>query len=88
MLCPKNVSGSPAHGRRAVAIPSASPAMLVTAGSPRRSWRPGYWTASTSTPRRPGPAGADSSWDSGKKKGAEPPACGKQTSRLAGSATG
>ncbi len=49
MLWPKRSRGRSVHGRRTGVIRSASSAMLVAHGSVRRSWRPGYCTASTST---------------------------------------
>jgi hypothetical protein len=73
MLCPKKASGRPASGRTAGKIASARSARLSMLGSARRSWRPGYCTAETSTD-------GDSAVETGKKKLAEPPACGKQTS--------
>ncbi len=81
MLCPNSASGRSSRWRSASRIWSARSGMLSTAGSWRRSWRPGYWTARTST------AGA-SALATGKKKLADPPACGRHTRRARAAGAG
>lgn len=78
MLCPNSTRGGPASGSNASATSSARRSMSSAGGSPIRSWRPGYCTATSSTS-----AGRcrTQPWNDA----AEPPAWGKQISRARGS---
>ncbi len=81
MLCPNRASGRSSRWRRAAKIWSAYSGMLSMPGSCRRVWRPRVLDGQDLHPGREGRGDRE-------KKLAEPPACGRQTSRTALSGEG